>query len=148
MQVRTSNSGRAAGVAKRTPLVASVGTRNAAARLTSACVVALLVAAEMPLQLDVHAVAAEDADQAIEQAADAVPPAVERGAAGERDQPGRAAVELLERQRALAFGRAQLHPRDQATEIPVALGAFAEDGQARRELERRVRPGSTRLRAF
>ena len=60
-------------------------------------VVALFVAAEMPLQLDVDAIAAEDADEAIEQAADAVAPAVERGAAGERDEAGRAAVELLER---------------------------------------------------
>ena len=83
----------------------------------------------MPLQLDVDAVAAEDADQAIEQAADAVPPAVERGAAGQRDQPGGAAVQLLERQRALAFRRAQLHARDQPAEIPVAFRAFAEDRQ-------------------
>ena len=36
MQVRTSNNGRAAGVSNRTPLVASVGTRKASARLTSA----------------------------------------------------------------------------------------------------------------
>ena len=36
MQVSTSNSGRSAGVANRTPLAASVGTRNADARLTSA----------------------------------------------------------------------------------------------------------------
>ena len=77
-------------------------------------VVALFVAPQMPLQLDVHAVAAEDADEAIEQAADAVPAAVERGAAGERDEAGGAAVELLERQRAFAFRRAQLHARDRA----------------------------------
>ena len=51
-------------------------------------VVALLVAAKVPLQLDVDAAAAEDADQPIEQAADAVAAAVERGAPGERDQPG------------------------------------------------------------
>ena len=131
--MRTSNSGRSAGVAKRTPLVASVGTRNAAARLTSACVVALLVAAEMPLQLDVDAVAAEDADQAIEQAADAVAPAVERRAAGERDEPAGAAVELLERQRAFAFRRAQLHARDQPAEVPVALRLSQRTG--RRKLE-------------
>ena len=93
-------------------------------------VVALLVAPKMPLQLDVHAVAAEDADEAIEQAADTVPPAVERRAAGQRDEAGRAAVELLERQRPLAFRRAQLHARDEPAEVPVALLAFAEDGQA------------------
>jgi len=49
-------------------------------------VLAVNIAPQVPLQLDVHPVAAEDADQAIEQAADAVPPAVERGAAGQRDQ--------------------------------------------------------------
>ena len=135
MQVSTSNSGRSAGVAKRTPLVASVGTRNAAARLTSASLSRSSSRRQMPLQLDVDAVAAEHADEAIEQAADAVPPAVERRAAGERDQPGGAAVELLERQRALAFRRAHLHARDQPAEIAVALRAFAEDGQSSRSLK-------------
>ena len=75
------------------------GRRQADERLG----VALLVATEMALQLDVHAVAAEHADEAIEQAADAVPPAVERRAAGQRDEPGGAAVELVERQRAIPF---------------------------------------------
>ena len=42
------------------------------------------------------------------------------------------AVEILERQRAFAFRRAHLHARDQPAEIPIALLAFAEDGQARR----------------
>ena len=83
----------------------------------------------MPLQLDVDAVAAEDADEAIEQAADAVPPAVERRAAGQRDEPGGAAVQLLERQRAFAFRRAQLHARDEPAEVPVPVRAFAEDGE-------------------
>ena len=105
MQVRTSNSGRAAGVEAD-----AVGRqRRHAERRGQAderLVVALLVAAEMPLQLDVHAVAAEDADQAIEQAADAVPPAVERRAAGKRDEPGGAAVQLLERQRPRLSARA------------------------------------------
>jgi hypothetical protein len=41
-----------------------------------------LVAAKMTLQLDVHPVAAEDADEPIEQAGDAVPPIVERRATG------------------------------------------------------------------
>ena len=49
-------------------------------------VVGFLVAAEVPLQLDVDAVAAEQADEAIEQAADAVARRVERRAAGERDE--------------------------------------------------------------
>ena len=68
----------------------------------------------MPLQLDVEPIAAEHADQAIEQPADAVAPAVERRAAGERDEPARRSVELLERERALAFRRAQLHAGDRA----------------------------------
>ena len=49
-------------------------------------VVGFFVAAEVTLQLDVHAVAAEQADEAIEQAADAVAAAVERRAADERDE--------------------------------------------------------------
>ena len=52
-------------------------------------VVGFLVAAQMPLQLDVHVVAAEHADEAIEQAADAVAAAVERRAADERDEARR-----------------------------------------------------------
>ena len=84
----------------------------------------------MPLQLDVRAIAAEDADEAIEQAADAEPARVERRAAGQRDEAGGGAVEIVERQRALAFRRAQLHAGDQAAEIAIALRAFAEDGQA------------------
>src|SRR5262245_66405632 len=80
----------------------------------------------MTLQLDVHPVAAEDADEPIEQAGNAMPPAVERRAAGQRDETGRAAVELVERERAFALGGAQLHARDQPAEVPVALGGFAE----------------------
>ena len=72
MQVSTSNSGRSAGVAKRTPLVAIVGTRNAGARPTSASLSRFFVAAAVALQLDVDAAAAEQADQPIEQPADAV----------------------------------------------------------------------------
>ena len=74
-------------------------------------------------------VAAEQADQAIDQAADAVPAGRERLAADERDEPGGAAVELVERQRALAFRRAQLHAREQAAEVLVALAALDEDGE-------------------
>ena len=92
-------------------------------------VVARLVAAQMALQLHVHVAAAEDADQAIEQPADAVAAAVERRAAGERDQTRRAAVELVERQRAFAFRRAQLHARHEAAEIAVPVRTFAQDGE-------------------
>ena len=91
--------------------------------------VGFFVAPEVSLQLEIDAAAAEDADQAIEQAADAVAPAVERRAAGERDESARAAVEIIERQRAFALRRTQLHARDQAAEIPVSVLAFAEDGE-------------------
>ena len=98
-------------------------------------VVGFLVAAEVPLQLDVHAVAAEQADEAIHQAPDAAAAAVERRAAGERDEAAGRAVQILQRQRAFAFRRAHLHAGDQPAEIPIALLAFAEDGQeeARRQ---------------
>src|SRR5206468_511394 len=88
-------------------------------------VIRFLVAPQMPLQLDAHVIASEEADDAIEQAADAVAPAVERRAADERDEAARAAVELVERQRALAFRRAHLHARDQPAEILVTLSRFA-----------------------
>ena len=86
MQVSTSNSGRSAGVANRTPLVATHRHAERRRQVDERVVVGFFVAAEMPLQLDVDAIAAEDADEAIEQAADAVAPAVERGAADERDE--------------------------------------------------------------
>ncbi len=89
--------------------------------------VALFVAAKMPLELDVHAIAAENADEAIEHPAHTVSTPVERRAPGERDEPGGAPVQLLERQRAFAFRRAQLHARDQPAEIPVAFGVFTEN---------------------
>ena len=129
MQVSTSNSGRSAGSAKRTPLVATIGTWNADGRdRASACVVGLFVA-----QRDAAAARrstdsrAEHADEAIEQPADAVAPAVERRAAGERDQAAVVPVELLERQRALAFRRAQLHARDQPAQVA---------GSPRRDVDR------------
>ena len=83
----------------------------------------------MPLQLDVDAAAAEQADQPIEQAADAVPRPSSAARPASATRPRGAAVELVERQRALAFRRAQLHARDQPAEIAIALGAFAEHGQ-------------------
>ena len=86
MHVSTSYSGRASGVANRTPLVAMTGTRNASASETSISL-SVFVALQMPLQLDVDLRAAEDADQPIEQPADAVPLGVQQRPAGERDEP-------------------------------------------------------------
>ena len=72
----TSNSGRSSGVAKRTPLVATTGTWNAAARSDS-FVVGFLVAQAVPLQFDEDAIASEHTDDPIQQSADAVAPRVE-----------------------------------------------------------------------
>src|ERR1051326_6210743 len=59
----------------------------------------------------------------------AVPAAVERRAADQCNQPGNAAVEIVERQRAFTLRRAELHARDQAAEISVAGLAFTENGE-------------------
>jgi hypothetical protein len=83
----------------------------------------------MTLQLDVDALAAEEADETIDHAADAVALGVERLAAGERDEAARPAIEVLERERALAFRRAELHLRHQTAQIPVAIGVFAQHRQ-------------------
>ena len=85
-------------------------------------VLTLLLPQEMTLQLDAHVAAAEEPDQPIEQATDAMVPRIEHGAAREGDEPGGEAVELLERQRSFPFWRAQLHARHEAAEILVALG--------------------------
>ena len=92
-------------------------------------VVPLLLAQQMPLQLHVHLRRAEDADDAIDEAADAETAAVDRGAAGERDQAAHAPIEILEGQRPLPFGRAHLHGRDEAAQVAVAVARLDEDGE-------------------
>ena len=84
-----------------------------------------LVAPIVPLQLDVRPVAAEDADDAIDEPA----VEVERGAAGQRDEPRGRAVELVERERPFSLGRPHFHARNQAAEVAIALGGFTEDGR-------------------
>ena len=59
-----------------------------AGQLGQRLVVAFLVAEQMALQLHAHVVAAEQADETIEQAADAVTPRVEHRPAGQRDETG------------------------------------------------------------
>jgi hypothetical protein len=66
----------------------------------------LLVAPIVTLQLDEHVVAPEHSHHTIEQAADTVPPAVERRAPDDRHEPARGPVQFVDRQRALAFRRA------------------------------------------
>ena len=124
MHVSTSNSGRSAD--GREPDAVGRDDRHAECRrqIDERLVVRFFVAAEMPLQLDVHAVAAEQADETIDQAADAVAAAVERRAADERDEAAGPAVQILQRQRAFAFRRAQLHAGDQPAEVSIALLAF------------------------
>ena len=68
-------------------------------------IVRFLVAQQMPLQLDRDAAGAEHADQPIDQAADAEARPVDRGAPDQRHQPADMAVEIVERERALAFRR-------------------------------------------
>jgi hypothetical protein len=92
-------------------------------------VVGLFVAPQMALQLEIRVRAAEDANEAIDEAADAEARAVHHRAAAERDEAGRLPVQLVERQHALALGGAQLHHRQQPAEIPVAGLRFDEDGK-------------------
>src|SRR6185436_2812210 len=54
---------------------------------------------------------------------------VQGGTAGQRNQPRRRPVQLVERERSLAFGRPQLHARDQATEVAITLRGFTENGK-------------------
>jgi len=93
-------------------------------------VVRLLVAQEVALQLDVDVRAAEGADEAIEQAANAVVGGVERRPARKHDEPARVAVESLDRQRALTLRRAELHPRDETAKVAIALLRSDEHRQA------------------
>ena len=60
-------------------------------------VVVFLIALQVALQLDVGIAAAEDADDAIEQAADAEALGAEQRAAGHGDEAGGEAVELVDR---------------------------------------------------
>ena len=90
-------------------------------------IVAILVAQQMALQLDIYAVAPEDADERIDQSADAIFFEPEQVAARQRDEPGRVTVELLEREHALPLRRPHFHPRHQPAQIPVAFGGFDEN---------------------
>ena len=99
-------------------------------QLAQRVVVGLLVAQQMPLQLQIGVVAPEHADEPIDAArrrrtarrlAWRGPPSA--------TSPG-VAVELVEGQRPLPFRRAQLHHRQQPAEISVAVLRFDEDREA------------------
>ena len=63
----------------------------------------------VPLQLDIGIRSAEDADDAIEEAADAVLIGAQQRAAGHGDEAGGEAVEFLQQQSPLSFGGPQFH---------------------------------------
>ena len=86
-------------------------------------VVVFLVAVQMPLQFHVGVGPPEHADNAVEQPAHAVALGAQQRPARHGNQSGGEAVEFVDRQRALAFRRPQLHARQQAAEVaPAFLG--------------------------
>jgi hypothetical protein len=106
------------------------GNMKSGREIEQPMVVCLFVAPEMALELDVHVLAPEDADETIDQAADAVPRARKRLAADERDEAAGVPVQLLEPKRSRPLRRRELHARDQPAEIPVALARAHENGEA------------------
>ncbi len=101
-------------------------------------VVVFLIAMQVALQLDVRVRSTERADNAIEQAADAVPLGVQQRAARHGDEPRGVTIHLVKRERALplppslklrrtavalaeAGRRAQLHAGQQTAEVTPAL---------------------------
>ena len=92
-------------------------------------VVRFLVTQQVPLQLHVDVRTPEDAHQPIEQTAHAVSPCAQHLAPRKRDEARRVALELLERQRPFAFRCPQLHARDEAAQVAVAVLGLDEDGK-------------------
>ena len=131
MQVSTSKSGRSSGVGEAHAVVATMRHVKRGGQVAQHLVVGFFVAQEVPLQFDVH-VRRDRRGPTRRSTRPPTPwrPAAQRLAADERHQPGRLPVEIVERQRALAFRRPQLHARDQAAEVPIALAGFDEDGEA------------------
>ena len=84
-------------------------------------IVGLFIAEQMPLQLDADIRSTERPDQAIDDSPDAIPRPVDDRAAGQRDEPAYGAIEVVQRERPLAFGGRQLHARHQTTQILIAL---------------------------
>ena len=74
-------------------------------------------AQQMALNLDVYVVAAEHADERINQSADTIFLKPEQIAPRERDKAACAAVELIESQRALTLRRPHLHLRNEPAEV-------------------------------
>src|SRR5262245_52670011 len=88
-------------------------------------------AQKMPLQLDIDAVPAEEANQMIQRSSNSKPFAQEQIAACKRNEPARMPVELIECESALPFRRTQFHASNQTTEIAIAFLSGDEDGERR-----------------
>ena len=85
----------------------------------------------MPLDLDIHVLAAEEADQRIDEPAHPVSLESQQFAPRKRHEPAGVALEILQRQRAFAFRRAHLHARHETAEIAIALGGLDKNRKAR-----------------
>jgi hypothetical protein len=90
----------------------------------------LLVAPEVTLELDRHVRAPEQTRDPIDQAAHAMAAGRQRLASHDRNQAAGVAGELVERERAFALGRSELHPRQQPAEVLIALPGVDQDRQA------------------
>ncbi|HTI38096.1 MAG TPA: hypothetical protein VL484_11075 [Vicinamibacterales bacterium] len=92
-------------------------------------VVGFLVAEQVALQFDEYVRAPENADEPVDESAHAELRAAQHRPPCERNQTGGAAVEFVERQRALSFGRPQLHRGHEAAQIPVPRPVLYQHGK-------------------
>ena len=129
MQVSTSYSGRFAGAAKRTPLVAIDRHVKGRREIDERLVVRLLVAEQVPLHLDADVVRAKRADDAIDEAAHAKARSAERRAADQCHEASDCPSSSSMRQRSFPLRRAQFHSRHEPAQVPVAFARFDEHGQ-------------------
>ena len=90
-------------------------------------IVGLFVPEQVTLQLDRDPAGAEHSHESIDEAADAKAAAVDRCPPDERHQPAHVAIQIVEREGALAFRRAQLHPRDEPAQVAIALTGRDEE---------------------
>ena len=84
-------------------------------------IIGLFIAQQVPLQLDADILTAERPDQTIDQSPDAEARPVDDAAARQHDESTHRAVEIVEGQRPLAFGRRQLQARHEPTQILISL---------------------------
>ena len=108
-------------------------------------IVGLFVSEQVTLQLDRDPAGAEHSRESIDEAADAKAAAVDRCPPDERHQPAHVAIQIVEREGALAFRRAQLHPRDEPAQVAITLTRSHEQRKVenlvpRAEGDRQLRP--------